>query len=66
MAGNFKPIDKDGNKMLHPSFLNENHISNILKHVLPQDGVPCPHPGCLNHVSHPCEGCGRINGRMPT
>lgn len=27
------------------------------------DGVPCDHPGCLSHISHPCEGCGRINGR---
>ena len=26
------------------------------------DGKPCNHPGCLNHVSHPCEGCGRIAG----
>lgn len=26
-------------------------------------GVPCSHPGCLSHVSHPCEGCGRIAGR---
>jgi hypothetical protein len=25
-------------------------------------GVACAHPGCLNHVSHPCEGCGRIGG----
>lgn len=27
------------------------------------DGVPCTHPGCLSHVSHPCEGCGRVGGR---
>ncbi len=26
-------------------------------------GEPCDHPGCLSHVSHPCEGCGRIAGR---
>jgi hypothetical protein len=25
-------------------------------------GEPCGHPGCLSHVSHPCEGCGRIAG----
>ena len=25
-------------------------------------GIPCEHPGCLSHVSHPCEGCGRILG----
>jgi len=28
-------------------------------------GEPCGHPGCLNHVTHPCEGCGRIAGRTP-
>lgn len=30
-----------------------------------RDGEPCKHPGCLNHLSHPCEGCGRIGGRTP-
>lgn len=30
-------------------------------------GEPCSHHGCLNHISHPCEGCGRIAGiRLPT
>jgi hypothetical protein len=24
-----------------------------------RDGEPCGHPGCLQHISHPCEGCGR-------
>ena len=28
-----------------------------------RDGEPCGHPGCLAHVSHPCEGCGRVAGR---
>lgn len=28
-------------------------------------GEPCGHPGCLSHVSHPCEGCGRIAGGSP-
>jgi hypothetical protein len=28
-----------------------------------EDGEPCSHHGCLNHVSHPCEGCGRIKGQ---
>lgn len=23
---------------------------------------PCRHPGCASHVTHPCEGCGRIMG----
>lgn len=25
-------------------------------------GQPCKHPKCLSHISHPCEGCGRIAG----
>ena len=28
-----------------------------------KNGEPCEHRGCLDHVSHPCEGCGRIGGR---
>lgn len=28
-----------------------------------REGEPCKHPGCLSHVSHPCEGCGRVAGR---
>lgn len=27
------------------------------------NGVSCNHPGCLNHLSHPCEVCGRIGGK---
>ena len=27
------------------------------------DGQPCSHPGCFHHITHPCEGCGRIGGR---
>jgi hypothetical protein len=27
-------------------------------------GEPCGHPGCLSHVTHPCEGCGRIAGGL--
>jgi hypothetical protein len=30
-----------------------------------RDGIPCSHPGCLSHITHPCEGCGRIAGRYP-
>ena len=28
-----------------------------------RDGEPCSHPGCLSHVTHPCEHCGRIAGK---
>ena len=30
------------------------------------DGEPCSHPGCCNHITHPCEGCGRIGCRKDT
>jgi protein gp37 len=26
---------------------------------------PCEHPGCYHHVTHPCEGCGRVGGYVP-
>ena len=35
---------------------------NVKKKPTLKDGEPCGHPGCLSHVSHPCEGCGRIGG----
>lgn len=38
-------------------------MSEGLKYQEYKNGEPCKHPGCLNHVSHPCEGCGRIAGR---
>jgi len=28
-----------------------------------RDGEPCSLPGCLSHLTHPCEGCGRVGGR---
>jgi len=28
-----------------------------------KDGQPCSHPGCASHVTHPCECCGRAQGR---
>ena len=28
-----------------------------------RDGEPCSHVGCLSHISHPCESCGRIAGK---
>ena len=31
--------------------------------ILFQDGEPCKHYGCMNHVTHPCEGCHRIGAR---
>jgi hypothetical protein len=31
--------------------------------VLYDFGQPCDHVGCLSHISHPCEKCGRISGK---
>jgi len=28
-----------------------------------KDGEPCGHIGCAKHITHPCEGCGRIGSR---
>ena len=28
-----------------------------------KNGESCGHPGCLNHVTHPCEKCGRLGGK---
>ncbi|MDY6895008.1 MAG: hypothetical protein SVO01_06280 [Thermotogota bacterium] len=36
------------------------------ENIAPKPGESCGHPGCLQHVSHPCEGCGRIAGRRST
>ncbi len=38
--------------------------SNLRRKEL-RDGEACDHPGCLSHVTHPCEGCGRIMGQTP-
>lgn len=28
------------------------------------EAEPCDHPGCMSHVSHPCEGCGKKWGNL--
>lgn len=33
------------------------------EHEVYRNGEPCKHKGWLNHLTHPCEGCGRIAGR---
>jgi len=27
------------------------------------NGEPCYHKGCINHITHPCEVCGRIGAK---
>ena len=49
---------REMNKSLKDHLRVSEYASKTLK-----DGEPCRHVGCLSHVSHPCEGCGRIQGR---
>lgn len=48
--------------------MNKTELRNAIiraKGLSLADGVPCDHVGCLHHVTHECEGCGRIAGRYP-
>ena len=41
---------------------NRKHMHHPKTHAVIYEGEPCGHPGCLNHITHPCEGCGRKGG----
>jgi hypothetical protein len=41
-------------------FKGEKMKVNEQNNIYFEDGEPCPHPGCKNHITHPCEVCGRI------
>lgn len=46
----------------YPSGYSEpESLDHFLERLV--DGEPCYHAGCLSHVTHPCEGCGRIAGK---
>lgn len=48
----------------YPSGYNEpESLDHYLERL--EDGEPCYHKGCLSHVTHPCELCGRIAGHWP-
>ena len=40
-------------------------MGNIVPHQnrIFDEGEPCGHPGCLSHITHPCEGCSRVGGK---
>lgn len=47
-------------------FLKQLETANFTPDFIPnlppdldKPGIPCDHPGCASHLSHPCEGCGR-------
>jgi DNA modification methylase len=49
-----------------PRVQKDEKVIEYLRHEWYEDGQPCGHPGCVQHVTHPCEGCGRIAGRSWT
>ena len=50
------------NSLTNEGIAIPNEWEDIVKEGEYRDGEPCDHPGCLSHISHPCEGCGRIGG----
>lgn len=42
-------------------YIDDNNLS--IEKALLRDGEPCGHRGCLSHITHPCECCGRIAGK---
>lgn len=54
-------IYKDGVLQSESAYPAHTKLIDHTSHL--RDGQPCSHPGCLRHLSHPCDGCGRIAGR---
>ena len=63
MAGKLKITNSTGG-IVSNNVCSEINIvdSDVVLESNLVDGVPCDHPGCLHHISHPCEGCGRVGG----
>ena len=38
-------------------------MNDLTIDILYRDGEPCKHVGCICHITHPCEGCGRVNAK---
>ena len=45
------------------NIVKEVYINNLKKQL--ERYSPCNHPGCYSHISHSCDGCGRILGNLP-
>jgi hypothetical protein len=51
-----------------PADEQDKRLRQLVSQILwtgPAEGIPCSHSGCLFHITHPCEGCGRVAGRIP-
>lgn len=65
MRNKWKKISLEEYRKHKENNVSDNYKKYVLGNIiLPEfkDGEPCNHKGCLNHISHPCEGCGRIGG----
>lgn len=55
---------RKGDKKMEKTFKERMYDREVRERWLQSlpDGIPCDHPGCLHHLSHPCEVCKRIAG----
>ena len=44
---------------------HNDEIKALIDEMIEEVRPPCKHRGCYNHITHPCEGCGRIQGKLP-
>jgi len=54
-----KSIDPDSTYWSHLNLDVQTTMYIYAARRMQQHETPCEHPGCLNHLSHPCENCGR-------
>lgn len=56
------PIHEYMKENLSPTtFFHERYFTwDNAKIIQLENGEPCSRPGCRNHISHPCEKCGRF------
>ncbi|KKN69779.1 hypothetical protein LCGC14_0437250 [marine sediment metagenome] len=54
-----KSIDPDSTYWGHLNLDVQTTMYIYAARRMQQKEIPCEHPGCLNHLSHPCENCGK-------
>ncbi len=54
-----KSIDPDSTYWGHLNLDVQTTMYIYAARRMQQNEIPCEHPGCLNHLSHPCENCGK-------
>jgi hypothetical protein len=41
-----------------------DELKDLIDEMIGEIRKPCEHTGCYNHITHPCEGCGRVRGQI--